>query len=41
MSARFPFLRDAIAEQIAALAAYSATDQVVIGSDEIPAVFPG
>ena len=41
MSARFPFLRDAIAAQIAALAAYSDTDQVVIGSDEIPAVFPG
>ena len=41
MSARFPFLRDAIAAQIAALAAYSATDQVVIGSDEIPAVYPG
>ena len=41
MSARFPFLRDAIAAQIAALAAYNDTDQVVIGSDEIPAVFPG
>lgn len=41
MSARFPFLRDAIAAQIAALAAYSAADQVVIGSDEMPAVFPG
>ena len=41
MSPRLPFLRAAVAAQIAALPAYSATDQVVIGSDEMPAVFPG
>ena len=41
MSARFPFLQDAIAAQIAALAAYNDTDQVVVGSDEMPAVYPG
>jgi len=41
VSARFPFLQDAIAGQIATLAAYSATDQVVTGSDEMPAVYPG
>ena len=41
MSARFTYLRNAIAEQIVALAAYSAPGQVVIGSDAIPAEYPG